>query len=145
MQILWILFESLLIVLIIKIFILSPFIVSGKSMNDSLKENDLLFALKKSSIEFLTGYKKENLNGFLRNKVLVIKSDESFIIKRCIGTEGDTLIFIDSMKIDTFIVPHDSIFVIGDNFRNSLDSRKFGFVSNKKIVGVQIKNIIKIF
>ena len=145
LQIIRILAESVFVIMIIKIFIVSPFIVRGESMNDSLKENNIIFALKKTSIDIMTGYSRDNLKAFLKNKIIVVKNNEAYIMKRCVGIEGDTLIFSAGGITDTFIVPQDSIFVMGDNFRNSLDSRKFGFLNVKSVVGVQINNPVTIF
>lgn len=131
----------MIIVIAIKIFVVSPFIVSGESMKMSLDERDVLFAVKKPFVMFFTFFNEERFNGYLKGRVVVIENDGECLLKRCVGTEGDTLLFFDAVKSDTFIVPNDSIFVIGDNFRRSRDSRSFGFISTKKIVGVGINKI----
>ncbi|MDD3804304.1 MAG: S26 family signal peptidase [bacterium] len=135
-RILRILAESILAVLALKHFVLSPFIMSGESMNDSLKENDVIFALKMPAAKVVTLFSEKKLESFISGKVVVIENGGNYLAKRCAGVFGDTLVFLSEERADTFIVPSDSIFVIGDNFRNSNDSRSFGFVSKNKISGV---------
>jgi len=36
---------------------------------------------------------------------------------------------------DTFIVPEHKLFVLGDNFLTSYDSRDFGFVDTDEVIG----------
>jgi signal peptidase I len=47
----------------------------------------------------------------------------------------DDLDFSDDAFIDTFTVPEDMLFVVGDNLDYSHDSRDFGFVKEKDIIG----------
>jgi len=128
--------ESVAAVLILKFFVFSPFIVSGESMNDSLRENEIFFAVKRPALSIVTLFDGRRMNHFIEDRVVVIERGGELLAKRCVGTEGDTLIFSAEGMADTFIVPKDSIFVMGDNFRNSNDSRSFGFVAQKNLVGV---------
>ncbi|MBN2857385.1 MAG: signal peptidase I [Candidatus Delongbacteria bacterium] len=43
--------------------------------------------------------------------------------------------FSDDAQIETFTVPGDRLFVIGDNFKSSYDSRDFGFVDTEDVIG----------
>lgn len=43
--------------------------------------------------------------------------------------------FSDDAQIDTFTIPEDRLFVIGDNFNSSYDSRDFGFVDVEDVIG----------
>jgi signal peptidase I len=55
-----------------------------------------------------------------------------FFLKRIDGLPGDTITLADGSKQT---VPHGFIYVLGDNRGNSLDSRNFGFVALRDVVG----------
>ena len=59
-----------------------------------------------------------------------------------IGGEGHEVslspegrILIDGQSSDTYTVQNDYYFVLGDNLRNSLDSRHWGFVADRDLIG----------
>tara|TARA_Y100001968_G_C19451246_1_gene768784 strand:+ start:804 stop:1394 length:591 start_codon:yes stop_codon:yes gene_type:complete len=78
----------------------------------------------------------------------------SALIKRIVGTEGDEIavhdgiLFINkqpinepwikepiSYEMDPIIVPKDSLWVLGDNRNNSLDSHLWGPLDEEKVIG----------
>lgn len=89
-------------------------------------------------------------------------SIDTAFIKRIVGLEGDIIqidkngnllnngkiIEINNMYLESFgkeafyTVPKNTVFVIGDNIRNSIDSRVYGSVNFNQIIG---KAIYKIF
>ena len=132
------------VVIFIRTFILTPVIVSGTSMNDTLKNGELLL-LKK--------YDKS----FERFDIVVFDYGDSKLVKRIIGLPGETLeykdgiLYINGKEIeDPFasstkdfkltdlnidVIPEDYYFVMGDNRSNSSDSRIIGPIGKDTING----------
>ncbi|NLJ73527.1 MAG: signal peptidase I [Firmicutes bacterium] len=150
--------EALVIAVILALFIITfiaqSFLVEGSSMEPSLHHGQRLMVEK---ISYRIGEPK-------RGQIVVFKypSDRRRkFIKRIIGLPGDEIMirngylhlngirmeedFINGPTYGTYsaptfgpvVVPEDSYFVLGDNRRNSDDSRypDVGFVSQKDLVG----------
>lgn len=135
----------ILIVILIRTFIVTPVRVDGDSMNNNLKNGEILL-LKK--------YDKT----FERFDVVVFKYGNDKLIKRIIGLPGESVVYKDSkLYIDNKYVEESMIekktydfdlrelgfdeipsgyyFVMGDNRTNSKDSRIIGLISEKDILG----------
>jgi signal peptidase I len=54
--------------------------------------------------------------------------------ERSLLSEG-TIVTLDGRAISEYVLKQDHYFVIGDNFEASMDSRHFGFITDKMIVG----------
>ena len=143
---------ALLIVIPIRVFVAQPFIVSGNSMVPAFHDNDYLI-VDELSYRF---------NEPARDDVVVFrypKDTTKFFIKRIIGLPGDTLT-IDGSKVtiknernlEGFVMEEpyvknqssnqlsitlkdEEYFVMGDNRIASSDSRIWGILSRKLIVG----------
>lgn len=130
----------ILAVVLIRTFIATPVIVSGSSMYPTLEEKDVLI-LKK--------YDKE----IERFDVVVFNYNNSKLIKRVIGLPGESVtykngkLYINDQELmDRFAyitdnyeikeIPIGYYFVLGDNRRNSSDSRTIGLVSIDDINGI---------
>jgi signal peptidase I len=107
-------------------------IVSGQSMEDTFHNGDRLLSCR---AYWLVG-------NIRVGDVVVIHSedDKGYIIKRVrylAGSEVDYLNTPEEWKLSDgkYIVPKDSVFVLGDNYYASEDSRKFGAVPTKRILG----------
>lgn len=132
------------VVILIRTFVLTPVIVSGTSMDDTLKNGELLL-LKK--------YDKN----FERFDIVVFDYGDSKLVKRIIGLPGETLEYKDGIlyingketedpfasstkdfkltDLNIDVIPEDYYFVMGDNRSNSSDSRIIGPISKDTING----------
>jgi signal peptidase I len=138
---------ALLIALFIHLFLAQATRVFGESMEPNLHSQQRLV------VEKIT-YRFRNPD---RGEVVVLHDptgSQDLIIKRVIGLPGEQITFsngsvyvngqpIDEPYLDavtqsssrTWVVPEDSVFVMGDNRRASRDSRSFGPVSQEEIIG----------
>lgn len=148
----------ILVVVLIRTFIATPVIVSGSSMDPTLKNGQVLILNKL-------------IKKFTRDDIVVIDArisgKKERIVKRIIGLPGETLeykdgfLYINGKRMhDDFVgltrdftlesatgkrkIPEGYYFVMGDNRRNSLDSRdsRVGLVKKSNIIG---KPIIRIW
>jgi signal peptidase I len=136
-----------IIAFIIITFIGQVTVVRGASMEPTLHDNERLIA-NKISYRFETPERGEII---IFRPPLEIKRN---YIKRIIGVPGDEIeiangeVYVNGEKLEEFyienrshgnmpptIVPDDSFFVLGDNRPNSSDSRYWGFVPRKNVVG----------
>lgn len=143
------------IFIVIYIFLFRPYQVSGASMFPSFEDKEYIL----TNI-FILHFEKPK-----RGEVIVFKSptdNEKDFIKRVIGVPGNSIyvkdgeVYINEERLDqskflkddvktyggSFIkegvpitVPYDEYFVMGDNRPYSADSREWGFVKLKNIVG----------
>ncbi len=142
-----------------RVFVAEPYIVSGASMDPTFTTGDYLIVDK---LSYETGEPK-------RNSVIVFKfpSEESRnLIKRVIGLPGDTVTmngttltitnaenpagftldqsYLSHTQPQTFSVTlkSDEYFVMGDNRPASFDSRAWGVLPRKDILG---RPILRLF
>lgn len=146
---------SLAIFLVLYMFVFQPHQVNGLSMYPTLQDKEYLLTNK-----FIYRF---NLPSF--GDIIVFQApnhEEYDYIKRIIGLPGDKIKLTDGnflvngamldestyLSSDVYtggenflkegqevVVPADNYFVAGDNRSNSSDSRNFGFVPKKNIVG----------
>jgi len=110
-------------------------IVSGNSMEPTFMDKDKILT---SRAYWLVGQIKDG-------DVVVVKNPESedskgYLIKRVHRMGGETVDFLNvpethRLADGEYVVPPDSIFVIGDNREVSEDSRRFGPVKLKNVLG----------
>lgn len=125
---------TLLVVLGITLFMYFNFttvIVSGNSMEPMYTDKERVLV---SKAYWLVG-------GIRRKDVVVLRgSNGETVIKRVIGLPGDTIDFFNvpedwKLQNGEYVVPPNAYYVLGDNREVSEDSRKFGPVPEKQIVG----------
>lgn len=131
--------------------------VRGQSMFPTLENGDRVVAVRFWPLWLLS-----------RRQIVVIKSDiplpgeppifPNFYIKRIVGLPGDIIRISKNEVIEKFdtnarsfrekngstkvwIVPTNHIFICGDNLKHSKDSRKWGPISQKSVVGIVLKRM----
>lgn len=148
---------AVILALIVRAFVVQAFKIPTGSMKPTLNENNRIFVNK-----YIYRFKDPQ-----RGDIVVFKYPEDLkkdFIKRLIATGGETVeikdgnIFIDGKQADNPIinsiyyynrgeyggvgqkitVPKDSFYMLGDNSGSSRDSRYWGFVPRKYIIGKAI-------
>ena len=130
----------LVVVIIIRTYLVTPVMVSGPSMNPTLKGNEIMVLNKIN-------------NDYERYDIVVVHTEHGEIIKRVIALPGETIqcnnnkIYINGRKLEKDYgmgttsninktkLKDDEYFVLGDNRENSMDSRYYGPINIKRIKG----------
>ena len=130
----------LIVVVVIRTFFVTPIIVSGDSMNPTLKDGEVMILNKRGKIE--------------RFSIVVVDIERENIIKRVIALPGevisceDGVIYLNDRVLEgdkygsgttpdfkRIQLADDEYFVLGDNRMNSLDSQELGPFKVEKIKG----------
>lgn len=132
-----------LVVLLIKQFIITPIRVNGSSMNNTLKNKDIMILDKIS-------YRFQDIKRF---DIVVIKRENEYLIKRVIGLPKETVeyknnkLYVNNQEVAEDFkhketsdyyqekIPEGYYFVVGDNRPNSMDSRIIGLIKKEEILG----------
>lgn len=136
-----------ILIIIIRIFIITPVRVDGSSMYNTLEDGDILLLYKMAKID--------------RYDIVVLDEeyDNEIIIKRIIGLPGETVeikrgkIYINDEEIaddyafgdtgdyEKITLADDEYFILGDNRLISKDSRYFGPVKESDLMGEAVFRI----
>lgn len=143
---------GLILVVFIRAFFFSNYVVEGESMRPTLEDGNKLIVNK-------LGYQIGDFNRF--DVIVFHANEEEDYVKRIIGLPGDEIeykndqLIINGKKVNepyldkyrkqhlairltedfTLTVPKEKLFVLGDNRLKSYDSRQFGFISIDQVVG----------
>ena len=133
----------IIVVIIIRTFIFTPVVVNGPSMMNTLHNGDVMILDK-------IGMK---LGGIKRFDIVVIQTGKTKIIKRVIGMPGETISYHDNKlyingkevsdnhsneityDFEEVKIPDGEYYVLGDNRRDSVDSRILGTIPKNEILG----------
>lgn len=141
----------LVVVILVKTYVIAPVQVNGSSMMNTLHNKDIMLLNK-------INYRFEDIERF---DIVVIKYENTHLIKRVIGLPGDNIEYKDNKLyinneyyeekyldkntttedfnlkelIKTDKIPSNCYFVMGDNRNESLDSRALGVFNKKEIEG----------
>ncbi len=138
---------SLAIILPIRYFLVQPFYVEGASMEPNFYDKEYLIIDEIS-------YRFENPQ---RGEVIILKNPNDrhfYFIKRVVGLPGEKIavlngrVFINDKQLEESYIKNfshddygpttladDEYFVMGDNRNNSSDSRYFGPLNRKDVIG----------
>ncbi len=139
----------MIILVILNVFVFNITFVLGDSMEPTFHSGDILFTSKIYS----------EIN---KNDIIITSHNNALnapLIKRVIGTQGnkitieDNRVYVDDKELIYYsefqseeslsiIVPAESYFILGDNYRYSKDSRNIGTIETDDVNG---KIMFKIF
>lgn len=150
------------LMLVVRTFVIEPYVVPTGSMEDTIEIGDQVFAQKVTT----------NLGMSPQAGDIIVfrnpdgSSDHDVLVKRVIATAGQTVemvdgrVLVDGQALDEpytigqsqplasqapgviirypYTVPEGCIWVMGDNRENSADSRYFGAVEVDDVIGVVV-------
>lgn len=133
----------IVIVITIRTFIATPIRVNGTSMDTTLHNGETMILNK-------LGMKTK---GIKRWDIVVLKTENSHLIKRVVGMPGETIkyenkvLYINNKEVkdkysksrtedfEEIVIGKDEYFVMGDNRYLSQDSRAIGPVNKSDLIG----------
>ncbi|MGG1676673.1 signal peptidase I [Neobacillus sp. NRS-1170] len=147
---------ALVIAFIIRSFFFTPIVVDGESMNPTLQDKDRMVVTKigepkrfdivvfhapdgRDYIKRVIGLPGDSIE--YKNDVLYINGkayNEPYLEKYKKRLNDGTLTYSFTLKetaVGSDTVPKDSLFVMGDNRRQSKDSRDIGVIPMEKVIG----------
>ena len=127
----------------LNLFIFSAYVV-GESMENTLKDGDFLLGIRSRFTDVESG------------DIVTAKRDGYLVVKRVVGVAGDHIeinsdgVFVNGQLFDvlnqgssdtiygSWDISEGHVFVLGDNREHSIDSRKYGELSENDIVGKMV-------
>lgn len=152
--------------LLLRIFIIQPFIVEGLSMSPILANNDYLL-IDKLSYRFrepqrgdivVFKYPKDERYNFIKRVIglpheTIRITEQSVVITNTENPNGLVLhedylkdigasLINNNRRVMAIDIPEDQYFVMGDNRLGSSDSREWGLLAKEKIIG---RSFVRLF
>ena len=118
-------------VILIKIFVVTPVVVRGQSMYKTLHNKDVMI-LNKLSYKF-NDIKRFDIKIEYKNNKLYVNGKR--VKENFDKIDDTTLEDYNTEELGSITVPKGYYFVLGDNRKNSADSRVIGFIKEKSIQG----------
>ena len=151
---------ALLVAFVVRTFIFTPIVVDGKSMNPTLNNEDRMIVTKIGKLErfdiivFHANEKEDYIKRIIglpgdkleyKNDVLYINGkayEEKYLNqekKRLKEELGEDVLLTENFTLEDYTqyktVPDNTLFVMGDNRRDSKDSRQIGVIPIDKVLG----------
>jgi len=149
-------FIALLLVIVLRAFFFTPAVVEGSSMNPTLQDQNRLIVTKigepkrfdivvfratedKDYIKRVIGLPGDRIE--YKGDILYINGkpyDEPYLDKRkqeLVDGPLTNSFTLSETPVASDVVPEGHLFVMGDNRRNSMDSRHIGAIPIEKIIG----------
>ena len=139
-------------IILINIFILDFYMVSSSSMRPFLFKGDQILVNKFSYSIFGFRYSEIKIGD-----LVVFEHNREKYIKRVVGVKGQLIQFnqdnvfvdgrstrsneydhVDSLRIGSLRsikIKDEVLFLLGDNFHNSIDSREIGLINENQVLG----------
>lgn len=155
-----------ILVLLMNMYVIQTYKVDGESMLPNLKDKQYLFiskldrSLSYQDIVVIDPRidRKRSFSDRLVDNPLLSRFGGEFWIKRVIGIPGDEIEFRNGSLLRNgndveepyvyeamkgvpnarFVVPNNTVFVMGDNRNNSIDSRMIGPIPSSHVIGKKI-------
>lgn len=148
---------AILFGLFIKLFVLDILIVQGNSMAPTIKNKDIIF-VNKLAYGIVIPFSDKIICQWAKPKndhIVTFMYQDKIVLKRCVGKSKDMLEYSRdkgynlkcnetvipltehqyNLIKNNSIVPENMIFVVGDNYAKSIDSRDYGFIPDNNILG----------
>ncbi|MBU1167127.1 signal peptidase I [Patescibacteria group bacterium] len=160
-RVILIVIQFFLLATFIRFFVLSPALVNGQSMENTLFDNNFILVNKMIYIVHAP-------ERFDVVQAISPNSPDVLLVKRIIGLPGESIIFRERKvfirnqlgdeyellepylpegeetifkegQAREFLIPEDHYFIMGDNRNFSTDSRKFGPIHRRLVNGLVLK------
>lgn len=150
-------FAGLLLGLFIKLFVFDILHIQGISMQPAVRDGQTVL-VNKLSYGIVKPFSDTLLTTWAEpvpNDVVIYLYNNKIVIKRCIAVAGTPLEYSDDSGYTLLVgekaipltdlqyhrmqksttVPQGTIFAVGDNYTESIDSRTYGFVPVRNVIG----------
>lgn len=148
---------GIFIAVILKLFAFDFFRVEGFSMSPKIQDGQIIFVNKLAyglvnpfTAEIVLRWKNPQ-----EDDVILYLYENSWVVKRCVATEGAPLAYFGDSEYNLVVgdktislssiqfhkmrsseqIPQGYVLAVGDNYALSYDSRNYGFVPAKNVVG----------